>query len=162
MSYNSRPLNPVFQTAFADNSTGMRTEFNFLGHLNIAEVVPGIRVSDTSSPYFNQQVFFIGDREFTSTPVPGVNTAFTDSTGIHSAPFYYTGNEIQHWLRDENERIVLFGALAEAFAYLQEEDMHQKYKQMFTEQIALINGEEKMRVARGGNLSVSFNGNGLI
>ena len=120
VSYNARPLNPLFQTAFADNSTGMRTEFNFLGHLNLAEVVPGIRVSDTSSIYFNQQVFFTGDREFMGDPVPGTNTAFTDSTGMHSAPFYYTGNEIAHWLRDENERIVLFGALAEAFAYLQD------------------------------------------
>ena len=162
VSYNARPLNPLFQTAFADNSTGMRTEFNFLGHLNLAEVVPGIRVSDTSSIYFNQQVFFTGDREFTSTPVPGDNTAFTDSTGMHSAPFYYRGNEIAHWLRDENERIVLFGALAEAFAYLQEDTMQQKYSQMFVDQINLINREETMRKALGGNVQTTFNGRGLI
>ena len=95
-------------------------------------------------------------------PVPGTNTAFTDSTGMHSAPFYYTGNEIAHWLRDENERIVLFGALAEAFAYLQEDNMHQKYTQMFTDQIELINREETRRKALGGNVQINFNGRGLI
>ena len=95
-------------------------------------------------------------------PVPGMNTAFDLPTATHNVPFYYTGNEIAHWLRDENERIVLFGALAEAFAYLQEDTMQQKYSQMFVDQINLINREETMRKALGGNVQINFNGRGLI
>ena len=91
-----------------------------------------------------------------------MNTAFDLPTATHNVPFYYTGNEIAHWLWDENERIVLFGALAEAFAYLQEDTMQQKYSQMFVDQINLINREETMRRALGGNVQINFNGRGLI
>ena len=171
VSYDSRPANPYFQTAFtSNNAAGTRTAFNFIGSLNLDEVnspttpFTTANVSDMRTDEFSQQVFFIGMDELGPNrhPVPGMNTAFDLPTADANVPFYYTGNEIQHWLRDENERIVLFGALAEAFAYLQEDDMHQKYKSMFVEQIELINREEKMRVARGGNISVSFNGGGLI
>ena len=172
IDYFTPPTEPTVGQAEDDqNAAGSLTPFFFRGRTNFDLVDPAmlttqeradIRVSATADNFFDTEILFevVGD---IPAPVPGTDTAYTDNT-IPSTreALYFTGNEIQHWLRDENERIVLFGALAEAFAYLQEEDMHQKYKQMFTEQIALINGEEKMRVARGGNLSVSFNGNGLI
>ena len=70
----------------------------------------------------------------------------------------YTAN----WLRDQNERVLLMGALAELFAYVQEDDQAQKYLQVFKSEIAELNDEDAKRNASGGNLQVNFNGRGLI
>ena len=172
--YTARPLEPTgdaFDTETEGGvAAGVRTSFFFRGHTDFDLVDPAILtaqqladtlVSATNSDYFNTQILF--EVTGTFTPVPGTNTAFDSNTDPSTREaIYYTGNEIQHWLRDENERIVLFGALAEAFAYLQEDNMHQKYSQMFTDQIELINREETMRRALGGNVQINFNGRGLI
>ena len=74
----------------------------------------------------------------------------------------YVGNEVAHWLRDENEKVLLYGSLAEVFYYLQDEDQAKKYKQLFVEEIALLNNEDNKRGASGGNVQVNYNGRGLI
>ncbi len=74
----------------------------------------------------------------------------------------YVGNEVAHWLRDENEKVLLYGSLAEVFYYLQDEDQAKKYKQLFTEEIALLNNEDNKRGASGGNVQVNYNGRRLI
>ena len=74
----------------------------------------------------------------------------------------YVGNEVAHWLRDENEKVLLYGSLAEVFYYLQDEDQAKKYKQLFAEEIGLLNNEDNKRGASGGNVQINFNGRGLI
>tara|TARA_R100001463_G_scaffold98840_1_gene153343 strand:- start:157 stop:1260 length:1104 start_codon:yes stop_codon:yes gene_type:complete len=74
----------------------------------------------------------------------------------------YVGNETYNWLRDDNERVLLMGALAEAFAYLQDDDQAAKYKQLFNEEILELNDEDAKRNASGGNIQVTYNGRGLI
>ena len=74
----------------------------------------------------------------------------------------FVGLETPNWLRDENERILLMGALAECFFYLQENDEAQKYAALFASEIAELNNEDVMRNASGGNVQVNFNGRGLI
>ena len=74
----------------------------------------------------------------------------------------FTGNEADHWLRDENERILLFGALAEAAIFLQDGEDLQQYIEIFAQEIEELNREEKMRQTKGGNIKVNFNGGGLI
>ena len=64
--------------------------------------------------------------------------------------------EIVNWLRDENERIVLFGALAEAFTFLGEDEMTAKYMQLFKQEIDELNREEEMRKVSGGNIQVQY------
>ena len=96
-----------------------------------------------------------------------VDVTYTDTNGVVQTLSYaveqgFIGVEIEHWLRDENERVVLFGALAEAFAYLEEDPAQQKYMQMFQMEIDELNREEKMRMHKGGNVKRSFNGRGLI
>ena len=83
-------------------------------------------------------------------------------TDTNTQLFYFTGNSVPNWLKDENERIVLMGALAECFAYLQEDDQAQKYLQLFNQEIAELNDEDVRRNAAGGNVQVNFNGRGLI
>jgi len=75
---------------------------------------------------------------------------------------YYIGTPTPNWLRDENERVILFGALAELFSYVQEDDQASKYLQLFMAEIAELNDEDAKRNASGGNLQVNFNGRGLI
>ena len=84
-------------------------------------------------------------------------TAYDSAREVGDMGLQYAGNEIEHWLRDENERIVLFGALAELFAYVAEDDMFQKYAAMFLQEIEELNQEEAMRMASGGNIKVNYN-----
>jgi hypothetical protein len=75
---------------------------------------------------------------------------------------YYTGNEVTNWLRDENERLLIWGALYNLGAYLFDQPMESRYEKKFTENVFSLNKEEKWRRASGGNVQVNFNTNGLI
>jgi len=74
----------------------------------------------------------------------------------------YTGKEVDNWLRDQNERLVTWGALYNLGAYLFDDKMEQRYQLKFTENIESLNKEEKWRRSLGGNVQMNFNTNGLI
>ena len=74
----------------------------------------------------------------------------------------YIGNEVAHWLRDENEKVLLYGALSEAFAYLQDDEQSKKYNELFYQEIGALNDEDNKRGASGGNVQINYNGRGLI
>jgi hypothetical protein len=84
------------------------------------------------------------------------------SAGGNVTNAYYIGTSTPNWLRDENQRILLFGALAEVFAYVQDDQQASKYNGAFLAEIAEANDEDAKRNASGGNLQVNFNGRGLI
>ena len=86
------------------------------------------------------------------------DTATTNIYAVTSA----TGTEVRHWLRDENERTLLYGALIEVFNYLGEIEAMERYVALFDQEIVRLNKEEMMRDARGGNIQVSYNGGGLL
>jgi len=75
---------------------------------------------------------------------------------------YYIGNEVSNWLRDENERLLIWGALYNLGSYLFDEKMELRYEKKFSENVFSLNKEEKWRRASGGNVQVNFNTNGLI
>ncbi len=83
-------------------------------------------------------------------------------TGGTVTSAYYIGTLVPNWLRDQNERVLLMGALAEVFSFTQEDDQAQKYGTMFFNEIKELNDEDGKRNASGGNLQVNFNGRGLI
>jgi hypothetical protein len=85
-----------------------------------------------------------------------------DITFSNTNSTLFIGNEIPNWLRDQNERVILMGALAEIFSFTQEDDQAQKYGSLFLSEIKELNDEDAMRNASGGNLQVNFNGRGLI
>ena len=87
------------------------------------------------------------------------STTMDDTNNIS---FQAYGSAVPNWLRDENERILLMGALAEVFFYLQENEEAQKYAALFTQEIQELNDEDRQRNASGGNVQVNFNGRGLI
>ena len=63
---------------------------------------------------------------------------------------------VPNWLRDENEKLILFGALAEAFTYLDEPDQAQKYASRFDQELRNLNDEENQRKYMGGNVQLHY------
>lgn len=74
----------------------------------------------------------------------------------------YEGKESWNWLRDANERALIFGALKHVGAYLDNDKMEARYKTKMDETIGKLNNEEKFRRARGGNVQINVNTNGMI
>lgn len=74
----------------------------------------------------------------------------------------YVGKEVDNWLRDQNERLLAWGALYNLGAYLFDDKMEQRYQTKFQENIESLNKEEKWRRSLGGNVQINFNTNGLI
>jgi len=93
---------------------------------------------------------------------PANTEAFVGNDEMNIAANTVYGLPVPNWLRDENERVILMGALAEAFFYLQENEEAQKYGALFTAEINELNKEDQMRNASGGNVQINFNGRGLI
>ena len=54
------------------------------------------------------------------------------------------------------------GSLAEAFAYLQDDDQAQKYLTMFIAEIDELNAEDNKRSASGGNIQMTYSAGGLL
>lgn len=82
------------------------------------------------------------------------------SRSITTKTFY--GGEVFNWLRDENERVLLNGALAELFVYLNEPESAQRYFELYKSELDELNREETKRKATGGNVQININGYGLI
>lgn len=70
--------------------------------------------------------------------------------------------EVSNWLRDHNERVLLFGALHRVFDFLQVEDQAAKYRARFIESITELNTEEKKRKMSAGHTTISFGNTNLI
>lgn len=120
----------------------------------LTTVGAGVGVTDSAQLFFNSNT---GTTAYSTTALAQAASAGGNVTAV-----YYIGTEVPNWLRDENERVVLMGALAEVFAYTQEDDQAQKYSTIFFNEIKELNDEDSKRNASGGNLQVNFNGRGLI
>jgi len=106
-------------------------------------------------------LYFVNGNTTTAYATSAEATA-ADTGGAGTNSVNYIGTLVPNWLRDQNERVLLFGALAEVFAFTQEDEQAQKYMQMFISEINELNDEDGKRNASGGNLQVNFNGRGLI
>tara|TARA_R110002074_G_scaffold153413_5_gene308513 strand:+ start:7788 stop:8552 length:765 start_codon:yes stop_codon:yes gene_type:complete len=90
-----------------------------------------------------------------------LNTISTSgATGAVETPAssgnYYVGNEVPNWLRDENERILLWGAVAYAFDYVGEDERAAKFNAQQLQGIQELNQEEELRKVRGGLYRQTF------
>jgi hypothetical protein len=74
----------------------------------------------------------------------------------------YVGNEVSNWLRDQNQRLLIWGGLYNLGAYLVDDVMEKRYQVKFLENIESLNREEKWRRSLGGNVQMNFNTGGLI
>lgn len=133
---------------------------------NVAPINYIIGLSDANQPYLTLTGINTDTPLYFSTK-DSVTKCFATLTEAenYATPVttkYYTGNEVSNWLRDQNERLLLWGGLYNLGAYLFDDKMEQRYKEKFNENIFSLNKEEKWRRASGGNVQMNFNTNGLI
>jgi hypothetical protein len=69
---------------------------------------------------------------------------------------FYLGKLAANWLRDSNEKIILYGALAEAFLYLNEPAQNQMFLAKATAEIQALNEEDNTRNWSGGTISAHY------
>ena len=108
------------------------------------------------------ELFFPAGTTDPDTVTDASDIATAQNAGETLVPFQFDGDEIPHWLRDENRKILLFGALAYCGKYLMDDMLVQYHAQQYAAEIEAVNNEEKMRKASGGNVQMHFNGRGLI
>lgn len=65
-------------------------------------------------------------------------------------------NEVDHWLKDQNERVLLFGALHRCYDYIDDAPNAEKYKQRYVDSLAELNAEERRRQISGGGMSSQY------
>ena len=81
----------------------------------------------------------------------------TSGTATTALPVgFYLGKLAANWLRDSNEKIILYGALSEAFTYLNEPAQNQMYMAKFKQEISSLNDENDSRNWSGGTVSTHF------
>jgi hypothetical protein len=124
-----------------------------------------IGLSDSVQPYL-ELVVSGGTNLYFSTS-SGVERCFSTLTEAQAynptvTTKMYVGKEVSNWLRDQNERMLIWGGLYNLGAYLFDDKMEQRYQAKFIENITSVNREEKFRRASGGNVQINFNTNGLI
>ena len=166
INYFVAPTAPTGTAHDAENTgLGIITSFDFHGLIDYDSINTNhatLRVSETADDFFNVEIgFMITGSSF--VPTPGVTTAYAADTDPTSrVAFYFTGKSVPNWFKDENEKIVLYGALAQCFAYLQEDDQSGKYLQLMQKEIDDLNNEDRIRDSSGGNVQVQYSARGLI
>jgi len=125
-----------------------------------------IGLSDANQPYVTLTSVNTDTALYFSTSA-GIQKVF--ATSAEAAAYnatvttkYYIGKEVANWLRDENERLLIWGALYNLASFLFDDKMEQRYEKKFNENIFSLNKEEKWRRASGGNVQINVNTNGLI
>jgi len=128
--------------------------------------LPGLNA--TYSATFGNWVSGVGTLDIGGSATTYANASSPNNTETYfnnrvaANASYWVGDLASHWLRDENEKILLFGALKQIFIYLNDNTEIEKYQALSGAQIDSLNREETARKARGGNIAISFAGTNLI
>lgn len=132
---------------------------------NVSTVNYVIGLSDALQPYL--ELVESGGTNLYFSTAGGIQKCFdtlseAEAYGLPVTIKMYAGKEVSNWLRDQNERMLIWGSLYNLGAYLFDEKMEQRYQVKFLDNINSVNREEKFRRASGGNVQINFNTNGLI
>tara|TARA_R110000796_G_scaffold29947_1_gene80377 strand:- start:220 stop:975 length:756 start_codon:yes stop_codon:yes gene_type:complete len=148
--------------SFVDNNT-TKGQGSFTRKGANLEFFPAAAVGDTFELHYYRRLF---DMDATyvvdQSNITAGNTTASSSGATGAVEFpassgtYYTGNEVYNWLRDDNERVLLFGALHHAFEYLGDENQSVKYLQKQVQGIAELNREETKRRTSGASNRVTY------
>lgn len=148
-------------------STADKIELHYYRRLPALNAVYDVTPANYAANFLTQDntaavsLFFVNNNTNIAYATQSEATA-ADTGGVGTNNAKYKGNEAANWLRDENERVLLMGALSEVFYYLQDDDQGVKYKKLFDQEVFELNDEDTKRNAAGGNVQVNFNGRGLI
>jgi len=132
---------------------------------NVAPINYLIGLNDASQPYL--ELVTSGGTDLYFSTANSVTECFANYGDAYVynpvvTTKMYIGKEVTNWLRDSNERLVLFGGLYNLGAYMFDQGMEQRYEKKFFETLTSMNKEEKWRRASGGNVQINFNTNGII
>ena len=149
-------------------STADKIELHYYRRLPALNAVYDVTPANYAAGFLTQDnaaaisLFFVNGDTNTAYATQSEATAAAGGNQGNTNNAKYKGNEAANWLRDENERVLLMGALSEVFYYLQDDDQGVKYKKLFDQEVFELNDEDTKRNAAGGNVQVNFNGRGLI
>ena len=152
-------MNPRTQTTVGS----YRASFEVSGTNYTADFSSGnVTIDDTANtwtiPSANVELTPVSETELAST---GTTERVTGNR-VTTITDYYIGRLVPNWLRDENQKVILFGALYHAFDYLQDPQEAQRFLAKFQGEMEQLRKEEMMRKTSGGNIQMHFNGRGLI
>jgi len=121
---------------------------------------PAAAVGDVYELHYYRRLF-----DMDSTYVVNANNVAAGNTTVSASGVsgavqisgvWYIGNEVYNWLRDDNERMLLWGALHHAFEYLGSDDQAAKYLNKQMQAIDELNREEKKRRVSGASNTVTY------
>ena len=124
-----------------------------------------IGLSDADQPYL--ELVVSGGTNLYFSTANSVTKCFSTyaQADVYATPVttkMYVGKEVSNWLRDQNERLLIWGGLYNLGAYLVDDIMEKRYQVKFLENIESLNKEEKWRRSLGGNVQINVNTGGLI
>ena len=169
-NYFTRERNLIFLTpGFGENAFGNTAdsiELLYYRRLPALDAKYAVTVLNFTAGFLTTSggttpLYFVNGNTTTAYATQSEATA-ADTGGAGTNSVNYIGTEVPNWLRDQNERILLYGALVEVFAFVQDDQQAAKYKLMFDNEINELNNEDRKRNASGGNVQINFNGRGLI
>ena len=126
-----------FQLGFLENSDSNGTQYTS----SDAGVTPLYFLSTASNP-----------------PVPDEDVPSDNSGGSYTTAYYFKGKEQPHYLRDNQERLLIYLALSFINDYLGEANESGKYYQKAGELIQRLNNAEVFNQSSGGNIRINFDG----
>ena len=124
------------------------------------EFYPAASVGDVYELHYYRRLFDMDATYVVNQANVDAGNTTVSSSGVTDAVLigsvWYLGNEVYNWLRDDNERMLLWGALHHAFEYLGSDEQAAKYlnKQMMA--IDELNREEKKRRVSGASNTVTY------
>ena len=138
---NNSASNLLYHATRAGLLSLFNTEMGNTAETNVADYV------DTSPRFTNNIV------EVTSSN----NGAGQTYVGMTAG--FYIGKESPNWLRDSNEKVVLFAALKQTFDFLNDIEGQQVYAAKAAEEVFQLNKEDQARNNSGGTVQTSFYSN---
>ncbi len=133
------------------------TPTNFVSQTAAGQSMIVSTVGGTSVP-----LYFAAGTTNASVATPtnfDMTTVSSVATATLTQAIYFKGLEASNWLRDENERILLFGALAETFMYLGNTEDAATYASRFQNEIDELNVEETKRRYKNGIFYINYHSN---
>jgi len=138
----------AFELYYYSNGTDLGTEYavtsaNFQnGFLETSDSVNGTALYFTTS----------------STPVVGEDVPSNNQGGSYTNVFYFKGKEQPHFLRDKQERLLIYISLSYINDYLGETNESTKYETKAAQLIQRLLNEEVYKESSGGNVRINFEG----
>ena len=139
---NNSASNLLYNATRADLLSSFNTEMGNTAETNVADYV------DTSPRFTNNVVEVTSSNNGAGKAYDGMTT-----TG------FYIGKESPNWLRDSNEKVVLFAALKQTFDFLNDIEGQQVYAAKAAEEVFQLNKEDQARNNSGGTVQTSFYSN---